>query len=207
MRVDQFWRYGSLGLSIALYLWCLSLDAFCAPACQRGYDILIAGPFGLLASVTNWTWLANPVLFSAWFGLAVADRISDARFLAFGAGLAALVIAASFLLQREVMMNEAGNLNPIRAYGAGYWVWLSSMAVCCVGGWRRPSFGRATKIRDEAPAGLFRPLLPRTSTNCVSGARTSARYRSGVTLDRLMSVFAKSSPLNSSGSPRVMASA
>jgi hypothetical protein len=170
VRADQIWRYGSLGLSIALYVWCLSLDAFCAPSCQRGYDILITGPFGLLASVTSWTWLANPVLFSAWFGLAVADRISDARFLAFGAGLAALVVAASFLLQREVMMNEAGILNPIRAYGAGYWVWLSSMAVCCVGGLATAELS----AQQEYGMKSLQPLLPKATACC---ARSSAPRR------------------------------
>jgi hypothetical protein len=46
--------------------------------------------------------------------------------------LAALIIATLFLLQREFMMDARGNL-PIAGYGIGYWVWLSSIAVCCIG--------------------------------------------------------------------------
>ena len=31
-------------------------------------------------------------------------------------------------------MNEAGLYFPVRAYGTGYWVWLSSIGVACFGG-------------------------------------------------------------------------
>lgn len=66
------------------------------------------------------------------------------------------------------MMNEAGILNPTRAYGAAYWVWLSSMAVCCLGGLATAELSERNKILNDIPAGPFRPLLPRTPTSYVS---------------------------------------
>jgi len=48
--------------------------------------------------------------------------------------LASLATATAFLLTREVLMNEAGLYFPVRAYGTGYWVWLSSIGVACFGG-------------------------------------------------------------------------
>jgi hypothetical protein len=148
----RFWQYGSLGLSVLLYLLCLPLDAFCASACQPSYSILISGPFGLLASLTNWTWLANPVLFGAWVALAFgAKTVSEAlefAALALALSVLALLIAISFLLQREVIMNEAGIPNPIRAYGIGYWVWLSSMVVCCFGSMATTELSVAYKNKE-----------------------------------------------------------
>ena len=91
---------------------------------------------GLLASGTNWTWLANPILFVAWAALASGEktRAIGSSFAASGLGLVALAIAVSFLFQREIVTNEAGILFPITGYRIGYWMWLSSIAVCCFGG-------------------------------------------------------------------------
>src|SRR5262249_26058460 len=102
-----FWRYGSLGLSVVLYISCLSVDAFCASSCHAGYSILLSGPFGLLISFTNWIWLANPLLFGAWIALAFGQNIDAAGsgLVALLASLMALVIALSFLFAREVVMN------------------------------------------------------------------------------------------------------
>ena len=130
-RADLFWSYGPLGVSLLLYLLCLPFDAFCVQGeCSGwpGYGILIFGPLGLLASPTNWTWLANPILLAAWMMLAVQARILSAPL-----SLAAFVIAISFLFQREIMTNEAGILFPITGYRIGYWIWLSSIAVCFLG--------------------------------------------------------------------------
>jgi hypothetical protein len=86
---------------------------------------------GLFASATSWAWLANPILFWAWAALAVGEKISSLAALALS--LVALVIAISFLFQREIMTNEAGILLPITGYRIGYWIWLSSIAVCGFG--------------------------------------------------------------------------
>jgi hypothetical protein len=92
---------------------------------------------GLLASATNWTWLANPILFGAWAALVLAAKIRSAALslaaMALALSLLAFAIAISFFFQREIMTNEAGILFPITGYRIGYWIWLSSIAVCCFG--------------------------------------------------------------------------
>ena len=137
-RADRMWRYGALGLSVLLYLSCLPLEAFCVnSACSGwpGYGILIFGPLGLIVSATNWTWLANPVLFGAWAMLAAVEfeRTLVSRFAALVLGSVAFAISISFLFQRKIVTNEAGILFPITGYRIGYWLWLSSIAVCCFG--------------------------------------------------------------------------
>jgi hypothetical protein len=130
-RAYLFWRYGSLGVSFLLYLLCLPLDAFCVSGqCSAwpGYGILLFGPLGVLASITNWTWFANPTLFVAWATQALGAKKLSAAF-----SVAAFAIAISFLFQREIMTNEAGILLSITGYRIGYWIWLSSIAVCCFG--------------------------------------------------------------------------
>ena len=130
-RVHWFWRYGPLTLSFLLYLLCLPFEAFCQSGqCSDwpAYAILLFGPLGLLASVTNWTWLANPALFAAWVAQVLGARIVSAAL-----SSAAFVIALCFLFQHEIMTNEAGTLSPITGYKIGYWIWLSSIAVFCFG--------------------------------------------------------------------------
>jgi hypothetical protein len=132
------WRLGPLILSVALYLLCLPFDTFCVSGqCSRwpGWGVLLFGPLGLLVSVTNWTWLANPFLFGAWLGLAIGGKLPSVTsgVAALALSLTALVIAVSFLFQRQIMTNEGGILFPITGYRIGYWIWLSSIAVCCFG--------------------------------------------------------------------------
>ena len=90
-RAYWFWRYDSLGVSFLLYLLCLPFDAFCVSGqCSAwpGYGILLFGPLGLLASGTNWTWLANPALYCAWITQILGARMPSAAL-----SLTALVIA------------------------------------------------------------------------------------------------------------------
>ena len=129
-RAHLSWRHGSLSVSLLLYLLCLPFDAFCVSGqcSEPGYSIVLFGPLGLLLSITNWTWLANPTLFAAWI-----TQVLGARILSAALSWAAFVIAISFLFQRDIMTNEAGILFPITGYKIGYWIWLSSIAVCCFG--------------------------------------------------------------------------
>ena len=128
-RAYLFWRYGPLSVSFMLYLLCLPLDAFCVEGSGwPGYGILLFGPLGMLLSSTNWTWVANPILLAAWIMLGVGARILSAVL-----SLAAFVIAISFMFQLEIMTNASGHLFAVTCYRFGYWLWLSSMAVCCLG--------------------------------------------------------------------------
>jgi len=135
-RAYRFWRLGSLSPSLSLYLLCLPFDAFCgAGRCCAGYLILLFGPLDLSASATNWTWLANPVLFGAWITLALGAKLRSVALglAALALSLAAFVLAISFLFRREIVMDASGTLHLITGYGVGYWIWLSSIAVCCFG--------------------------------------------------------------------------
>ncbi|WFU17143.1 hypothetical protein [Bradyrhizobium sp. CB3481] len=129
-RTDRFWRYGSLGLSVLLYLLSLPFDAFCSNGCHAGYFSLVMGPLLLFQSAANAAWLANPFLVAAWAALASATS----RLAPLTLGLVAFAIAVSFWFQREIVTNEAGLLVPIMEHRIGYWLWLSSIAVCCFGG-------------------------------------------------------------------------
>jgi len=45
----------------------------------------------------------------------------------------ALAIGSAFLLCKSVEIDESGSLHPISGYGAGYWIWLLSMAGTALG--------------------------------------------------------------------------
>ena len=149
-RADRFWRYGSLGLSVLLYLLSLPFDAFCSQGCHPGYFSLIIGPLLMPQSAANATWLANPFLVGAWAALASAGhgRTLGSRLAPLTLGLVAFAIAVSFWFQRDIVTNEAGLLVPIMEYRIGYWLWLSSIAVCCFGGMATIEFSVGYKNKE-----------------------------------------------------------
>jgi hypothetical protein len=122
-------RHCLLIISVLLYVVCLPFDAFCVShQCSNwpAWGILIFGPLGLPSgAVANWTWLANPALFSAWIFQFVGERLVAAIL-----GFIACAIAVSFLFLRDVVTNEGGVPFPITGYRVGYWIWLSSMILC-----------------------------------------------------------------------------
>lgn len=74
-------------------------------------------------------WVANPLLLMAWlFPWAKNSTPISAVF-----ALAALGVAAMFLLQGEIVTNEAGDTRAIVDYGPAYWWWLLSMGVAVTG--------------------------------------------------------------------------
>ncbi len=116
--------------SAATYTGALFHDAFCVEGrCGDwpGWTILLFGALGLGGSVVNMAWLANPSLFASWILTWFGKRVA-----AVVAGLAALALAASFLLQKTVVSNEAGIAKEITGLEQGYWLWLASMAIACV---------------------------------------------------------------------------
>jgi len=97
MRARWLVRHSLIIVSILLYLVCLPFDAFCEDYnCSKwqAWDVLISGPFGLLLSIANWTWLANPVLFVAWIMQFLGEKL-----LAAALSFSAFVIAIIALLQ------------------------------------------------------------------------------------------------------------
>jgi hypothetical protein len=114
--------------SVALYLGCLPLEAFCDSGdCWPGFFILLFGFLVLLETPANMTWAANPMLFSAWAMIGAGEK-AIARLLSLGAA----AVAASFLFTTTAMTNTGGLPSPIRELRLGYWLWLGSAAAACL---------------------------------------------------------------------------
>ncbi|MDB5335220.1 MAG: hypothetical protein JWN70_839 [Planctomycetaceae bacterium] len=123
----------SLAVSIILFLVSLTQDGYYIdrPEDPRAWapciGLLLIGWLGVLEGV--WAWLANPALAVAWLlMLTKPGRISQIILAVLATGL-----ALSFLLYPEILANEAGGRTRITGYGAGYWLWISSMVTAAVG--------------------------------------------------------------------------
>ena len=120
-----------LAASICLFVACLPFDSFCVNGeCGQwpSYGVLLVGPIGLFSlTVGNLIWVANPILFVAWYACYIREKSR-----AWVLSIAALSIGASFLLVKDVVTNEAGIPFPVTGYRAGYWLWLASMILACV---------------------------------------------------------------------------
>ena len=90
----------------------------------EGYLLLLLGPFGLLQGQVSW--LANPLLFWAWYRL-MTRRYLLATILA----LVGLVFAASFFLNHRFY--DGSGMNTVARTAAGYWLWLVSLVTTAVG--------------------------------------------------------------------------
>jgi hypothetical protein len=135
-----------LVLSIALYVTCLTQDAFCVKGrCSDwpAWSILIVGPMGFSSSPANLTWFANPFLFASWICVWQGEKA-----VAFRVALVALMFAASFMLMSTVVTNEGGASFPITGLRAGYWLWLASIATTCVAVFLS-SESAEKKVRDK----------------------------------------------------------
>lgn len=86
---------------------------------------------GFFALITGWgvseIWLANPILFASWYFLNIKPK------LALTGSLLSTIISLSFLKTSEIMVNEAGQMNKIIDFKMGYWLWLSSSIILCIG--------------------------------------------------------------------------
>ncbi|WP_454858179.1 hypothetical protein [Rhizobium binxianense] len=113
-------------VSLLLYALCLA-----QPAYRSGVAGRLEVTPGWLALLTGWmavtsgmiAWLANPLLLASW--VLVAFQRRAALFTA----AAAMLLALSFLLHEQIMVDEAGNYGPLGHDGAGYWCWLASIGL------------------------------------------------------------------------------
>lgn len=117
--------------SILVYIACLSQDSFCVNgSCSDwpGWGVLMLGWIeGAIHPRAGVSWYANPVLYVAWFFISRADRKKALRF-----SVAALLLAAWFLLVRNVAVSEQGALSDVTGYALGYWLWLASTGLAVV---------------------------------------------------------------------------
>ena len=123
-----------LGGSILLFLASLTQNAFClgdgAKCDNLGLAVLGLGWMEMLAigdvgPFVTLPWFANPCLLIAWISILDSRR----RVATAVAGVAA-VLGSSFLAGRSIQISEGGPTpDPIRSYGAGYWLWLGSLVL------------------------------------------------------------------------------
>jgi hypothetical protein len=124
-------------ISIGLFILSLTQVAYCTTnLCRSSIDALITGSLGALYGGAALTWFANPFLIISW--LSFNRNIS----LSLVTSLLAVLVSFSFLLFHSVVDNEAGHLNTIISYKAGYWLWTASTVVMGIGNsalyvWRR----------------------------------------------------------------------
>ena len=116
--------------SIILFAISLTQPCYCTGStCSDSIMVFLLGWAGMFQSAAAWTWLANPLLFSAWMILHRSCRSS--MLLATGAFL----FSFSFLLFGQVLANESGQSQVITARKAGYWIWLFSCGVMLAATW------------------------------------------------------------------------
>jgi hypothetical protein len=114
-------------LSVALFALCLTQDGYYIAgnnprAWSPAYGLLFLGWIGLSQRVFEW--IANPLMFLAWFFFwkAKPGRALISSFLA-------LLLMASFLLEKRILSDENGRTSAITGYGPGFWLWMASAAV------------------------------------------------------------------------------
>jgi hypothetical protein len=117
--------------SMLLFLVSLTQKAFHTDNPDDGWNpsvaLLLVGWVGVLGGV--FTWLANPLLVASWALMHSRPR----RVAALICALASLGLALTFLLQRKLLTDGAGNYSTITGYALGYWLWVSSIATALIG--------------------------------------------------------------------------
>jgi len=128
-------------ISIGLFFMCLPFASFyingehVAPPSWRILGV------GFIAAITQWSahyWFANPILVLSWLFIG-----AGLRRIALFSSTAALLLAASFLPNRTILIDIDYRPSPITEYGLGYWLWLASMLsaflAACFAFWRGDS--------------------------------------------------------------------
>jgi hypothetical protein len=124
-------RYGPILPSVALFAVCLANDGYYIDgpdprAWAPAWGLLFFGWMGLFTGTV--AWLANPVMFFAWFIFHLRHYRTAALFAAMAA-----VLILSFLLTKTVVSGESPTYSKVIGYGLGYWFWLASAAALLVG--------------------------------------------------------------------------
>jgi hypothetical protein len=119
-------------VSVGIFVLAMPMNSFCVhDNCDfwPSYSVLMFGWLGVLGAPnsSDITWLANPLIFAAWLFIFLAKR-----WLAIATSALAVILGASFLWAKTVLMSEGGNFYQISGYATGYWLWLASMALACL---------------------------------------------------------------------------
>lgn len=110
-----------LNLSILTFAISLTQECYCtSDSCGNSAMALIVGPLGLCFGGACFSWLANPLLFIAWFSF----RKKPLNAVITSGVSVALMF--SFLFFKQIISDEGGNYSAIVSYKLGYWLWLLS---------------------------------------------------------------------------------
>jgi len=128
MTVDKELKKAILLISVILFLLSLTQKCYCTTSqCGDSIMVFLLGWAAIVSGGAGFSWIANPLLFAAWFSL--GKNLKASMFLSVFAALLSL----SFLLFDSVLDNEAGHQNQIIAYKSGYWIWTAS-SLCMLTG-------------------------------------------------------------------------
>lgn len=115
-------------ISITLFVLSLTQKCYCTTStCSDSIMVFLLGWFAMLSGGAGISWLANPLLFFAWYQLNRNLKLS--MFLS----MFAFLMTLSFLLFYSVVDNENNQKQEIVAYKPGYWLWVLSAFVMLVG--------------------------------------------------------------------------
>ena len=145
--------------SISIVLFFVAMTQVCfdtenAPGeSGEGAALVISGFFGFFSSVTGLTWLANPALWYSWVQITRKPKHSLL------ASMLAIIISLSFLLCKNVIVNEGGGTSAITNIRIGYWLWLSSIGTMLIGNLIVRYFVRADSHREDPALGLQKLIV------------------------------------------------
>jgi ABC-type enterochelin transport system permease subunit len=128
MKYNNIARNILLVLSIGLYIASLTQPAYCTNAeCADSAAVAFAGSLGFFLSMAGATWLANPLLVASWI---VVHKNPLGSLIT---SLLATALSLSFLCFNTIVDNESGTPSNIAGVKAGYWLWVTSIAVMFIG--------------------------------------------------------------------------
>jgi hypothetical protein len=114
-------RIVGLGLSISLFIASLGFKTLIL---SKGDSSFLPGWVCLLFGFEYLAWFANP-LFVLGVVLLLLKRFS----LALAVSVLSVILATTTFFIREAEYNEAGYTASVIGYGAGFYLWLSSISV------------------------------------------------------------------------------
>lgn len=120
-----------LAISIGLFGISLTQSAYHAVGEVKGADspvLLLWGWMGFFAGEPSaFIWLANPLLGLCWGFVWASSRVSLIM------SVVCVGTMLAFLSFSKMPINENGKYELIAGYDAGYWLWVSSAAILCIG--------------------------------------------------------------------------
>jgi len=108
-------------LSITLFICALTQNCYCTNrSCVESMYVFFGGPIAVMGGGAALTWLANPFLLISWINFRRDNRLS------LYTSLISTAICLTFLMFKNVIVDEAGHYEFITTYEAGYWLWVAS---------------------------------------------------------------------------------